>query len=247
MNLQNRVALVTGGTTGIGKKISEDLAKNNCNVAVNYYVGDAEAEEFVKELNKLGVKAIAYKADVSNFDESKVMIDKIVKDFGSLDIVVNNAGITRDGLILRMSEDQFDSVINTNLKGVFNIIKHSSKYLLRSKAGRIINISSVSGIMGNVGQVNYAASKAGVIGITKTLAREFAARNVTVNAVAPGFIETEMTKKLPEDIINSVIDQIPLKQFGEPEDISNLVLFLASDLAKYITGTVIQVDGGLAM
>lgn len=247
MKLNDRVALVTGGTTGIGKQIALDLAKHHCNVAVNYYVGDDEANEFVKELLNLGVKAVAYKADVSNFNEAKEMIDNVVKDFGSLDIIVNNAGITRDGLILRMDENQFDSVINTNLKGVFNICKHSSKHLLRSKFGRIINISSVSGIMGNIGQVNYASSKAGVIGLTKTLARELASRGVTVNAVAPGFIETEMTKKLPAEIIDAVVSQIPLKQFGNPEDISNMVLFLASDLAKYVTGTVIQVDGGLAM
>lgn len=247
MDLTNRIALVTGGTTGIGKQIAIDLAKRNCNVVVNYYVGPEEANEVVKELTSFGVKALAIQADVSNFEDSKRLVDQVVKEFGGLDIVVNNAGITRDGLILRMDEAQFDSVINTNLKGVFNVCKHSSKYLLRSKFGRIINISSVSGIMGNVGQVNYAASKAGVIGLTKTLAREFASRGVTVNAVAPGFIETAMTKQLPEAIINEVVSQIPLKAFGQPEDISNLCIFLASDLAKYITGTVIQVDGGLAM
>src|SRR5690554_5453935 len=217
MDLTNRIALVTGGTTGIGKQIAIDLAKRNCNVVVNYYVGPEEANEVVKELTSFGVKALAIQADVSNFEDSKRLVDQVVKEFGGLDIVVNNAGITRDGLILRMDEAQFDSVINTNLKGVFNVCKHSSKYLLRSKFGRIINISSVSGIMGNVGQVNYAASKAGVIGLTKTLAREFASRGVTVNAVAPGFIETEMTKKLPEDIINGVVSQIPLKHFGQPE------------------------------
>ncbi len=248
MNLKNKVALVTGGSTGIGKAISEKLASLGANLVINYYVNPEEANMFALELkNKYKVDAIAIKADVSNFDEAKDLIDQIIKHYKTINIVVNNAGITDDSLIMRMSETQFDRVINTNLKGVFNISKHSARHLLKSGYGRVINISSVIGRYGNVGQVNYGASKAGVIGITKTLAKEFASRKVTVNAIAPGFIETPMTEKLPDDIKNEMLKHIALGAYGKPEDIADLTAFLASEGANYITGVVIDIDGGLSI
>jgi 3-oxoacyl-[acyl-carrier protein] reductase len=247
MSLLNRVALVTGGASGIGRYISLELAKDGATVIVNYNTSKDKAQTLISEIESLGGKADAYQANVAVFDEAKQLIDNIIERYGKLDIVVNNAGITDDQLILRMREDQFDRVIDTNLKGVWNICKHAAKPLLKSEAGRIINISSVSGILGNAGQSNYSAAKAGVIGLTKALAREFAARHVTVNVIAPGFIETDMTKKLPEEAVKAWADQIPLKRFGSPSDVAHAVVFLASDEASYITGHTLMVDGGLVM
>ncbi len=247
MNLKDKVALITGGTTGIGRAISLALAKKGCNIAVNYFVGPEEADAFAKELETLGVKAKAFYADVSNFESSEKLISDVVAHFGTLNIVVNNAGITDDALILRMTENQFDRVIGTNLKGVWNVSKHAARPLLKAGYGRLINIASVIGEYGNVGQVNYGAAKAGVIGMTKTLAKEFASRGVTVNAVAPGFIETAMTKRLPEEVRSEMLKHIALGTYGQPEDIANVVAFLASPEAGYVTGVVIDVDGGLAI
>jgi 3-oxoacyl-[acyl-carrier protein] reductase len=247
MSLSNRIALVTGGASGIGRYISLELAKQGATVIVNYNTSKDKAQTLITEIETLGGKADAFQANVAVFDEAKQLIDNIIERYGKLDIVVNNAGITDDQLILRMREDQFDRVIDTNLKGVWNICKHAAKPLLKSEAGRIINISSVSGILGNAGQSNYSAAKAGVIGLTKALAREFAARHVTVNAIAPGFIETDMTKKLPEEAVKAWADQIPLKRFGSPSDVAHAVTFLASDEASYITGHTLMVDGGLVM
>jgi 3-oxoacyl-[acyl-carrier protein] reductase len=247
MSLSNRIALVTGGASGIGRYISLELAKQGATVIVNYNTSKDKAQTLITEIETLGGKADAFQANVAVFDEAKKLIDNIIERYGKLDIVVNNAGITDDQLILRMREDQFDRVIDTNLKGVWNICKHAAKPLLKSEAGRIINVSSVSGILGNAGQSNYSAAKAGVIGLTKALAREFAARHVTVNAIAPGFIETDMTKKLPEEAVKAWADQIPLKRFGSPSDVAHAVKFLASDEASYITGHTLMVDGGLVM
>lgn len=247
MSLSNRIALVTGGASGIGRYISLELAKKGATVIVNYNTSKDKAQTLITEIETMGGKADAFQANVAVFDEAKQLIDNIIERYGKLDIVVNNAGITDDQLILRMREDQFDRVIDTNLKGVWNICKHAAKPLLKSEAGRIINISSVSGILGNAGQSNYSAAKAGVIGLTKALAREFAARHVTVNAIAPGFIETDMTKKLPEEAVKAWADQIPLKRFGSPSDVAHAVTFLASDEASYITGHTLMVDGGLVM
>src|SRR5690554_6836580 len=248
MTLKDKVALVTGGSTGIGRSISEKLAAKGCHIAVNYYVGPEEAESFAKTLEQTyGVKAVALHADVSNFESAAKLIEDTIDALGTLNIIVNNAGITDDALILRMNEHQFDRVINTNLKGVFNVCKHAARPLLKAGFGRVINIASVIGRYGNVGQVNYGASKAGVIGITKTLAKEFASRKVTVNAIAPGFIETQMTEKLPDDIKNEMLKHIALGAYGKPEDIANLTAFLASEDANYITGVVIDIDGGLSI
>ena len=245
--LKDKVALVTGGAVGIGREISLDLARNGASVVVNYRSSAKAAEELVKEIESFGGKAFAYKSDISNFSEAKDLVDIAIEKFGSLNIVVNNAGITDDALMLRMKEEQFDKVILTNLKGVFNICKHATRPLMRSKYGRIINISSVSGIKGNVGQVNYSAAKAGVIGLTKSLAKELATRGVTVNAIAPGFIQTNMTDELPESIKEQVLNEIPLKTFGEVSDIAKAVTFMASPGAKYITGQTLSVDGGLSI
>ncbi|WP_025725269.1 3-oxoacyl-[acyl-carrier-protein] reductase [Acholeplasma granularum] len=248
MSLKNKVALITGGSTGIGKAIATKLASMGVDIVINYFVGPEEANQVALELaQKYNVKTKALHADVSNFESSSNLIDEVLKEFGTLNIVVNNAGITDDALILRMNENQFDRVINTNLKGVFNISKHSARPLLKSGYGRIINIASVIGEYGNVGQVNYAAAKAGVIGITKTLAKELASRKVTVNAIAPGFIETQMTKNLPEQVRAEMLKYIALGSYGQPEDIANVVAFLASEEASYITGVVIDVDGGLTI
>lgn len=247
MNLEGKVAIVSGGAQGIGKAISLLLAKHGVKVVVNYNRSEKAANELVEEIKTLGGDALAVQADVSNFEQAKHLVDSAVSHFGTLNILVNNAGITDDALFLRMTEEQFDRVINTNLKGVFNLIKHASKTLLRAEQARVINISSISALTGNAGQVNYTAAKAGVIGMSKTLAREFASRNVTVNVIAPGLIETNMTKDLPQEILDKFMQTIPLKRFGKPEEIANTVLFLASDLANYITGQVIQVDGGLVI
>ena len=245
--LEGKIALVTGASRGIGRQIALTLAAQGAAVIVNYNGSAAKAEEVVEEIEKAGGKAEAIQCNVSDFESCKSMMEDIVSRYGRLDILVNNAGITRDNLIMKMSEEDFDAVIQTNLKGVFNCIKHISRQMIKQKAGRIINISSVSGVLGNAGQANYCAAKAGVIGLTKCMARELASRGITVNAVAPGFIRTDMTDVLKDNVKEAIIATIPMKTFGETEDVANTVAFLASDAARYITGQVISVDGGLAM
>ena len=247
MNLSGKVALVTGASRGIGRQIAVTLAGYGAAVIVNYNGSEAKAAEVVEEIAANGGTAEAIQCSVSDYEKAGEMISGIVKKYGHLDIVVNNAGITRDNLIMKMSEEDFDAVIDTNLKGAFNCTKHVARQMLKQKSGRIINISSVSGVMGNVGQANYCASKAGLIGLTKSVARELGSRGITVNAVAPGFIKTEMTDVLPEDVKKAMGEQIPLKRFGETKDIAETVAFLASEGAAYITGQVISVDGGMAM
>jgi len=247
MDLLNKVAIVTGGAAGIGRFISLELAKHGAIVVINYNRSEKAATLLVEEIKANGGKAIAIQADISSYQDAEKLVSETINQFGTLNILVNNAGITDDSLILRMQENQFDRVINTNLKGVWNMCKHAAKPLLKSGYGRIINISSVSGVMGNPGQSNYSAAKAGVIGMTKSLAREFASRGVTVNAVAPGFIETEMTEKLAIEVKDAWRNQIPLKRFGQAQEVADSVLFLASQKAAYITGHTLEVDGGLVM
>ena len=243
--LTGKIAVVTGASRGIGKEIAKTLAAKGATVVVNYNGSAAKAEETVKEIEALGGKAEALQCNVSEYDKAAEMMEYVVKTYGRVDILVNNAGITRDNLL--MSEEDFDAVLNTNLKGAFNCIKHISRQMLKQKSGHIVNISSVSGVMGNAGQVNYSASKAGVIGMTKAVAREMASRGITCNAVAPGFIKTDMTDVLSDTIRENINAQIPMRTFGETADVANLVAFLASDEAKYITGQVICVDGGMAI
>lgn len=245
--LKDKVAIVTGGTRGIGRAIALKLADNGANIVINYRNSDKEAEELKAILEEKGVKVLTVKCDISNFQDSKNLMDKCKEVFGKIDILVNNAGITKDTLIMRMKEEDFDSVIDVNLKGTFNCAKHASAIMLKQRFGKIINMTSVVGIAGNVGQVNYAASKAGVIGLTKSLAKELGSRGITVNAVAPGFINTDMTASLSEKVKEEASKNIPLKRLGDPEDVANLVGFLASDAANYITGQVINVDGGMVM
>ena len=245
--LTGKVALVTGAGRGIGRQIALTLAAQNAFVIVNYNGSKDKAEETVSEIKAAGGDAVSYKCNVSDFEECQQMITAIIKEYKHIDILVNNAGITRDGLIMKMSEDDYDAVLDTNLKGTFNTIRHMSRYFLKQKSGRIINISSVSGILGNAGQANYSASKAGVIGLTKAVARELASRGITVNAVAPGFVDTDMTDALSDSAKENLISQIPLGRTGKPQDIVNAVLFLASDAAGYITGQVLSVDGGMAI
>lgn len=243
--LTGKVALVTGAGRGIGSEIAKTLAANGAKVFVNYNGSKEAAEIVVEDIKTAGGVAEAMQCNVSDFEACKEMIDQILEKEQHIDILVNNAGITRDGLLMRMSEEDFDKVISTNLKGAFNTIRHLSRQLLKQRSGKIINISSVVGINGNAGQANYAASKAGVIGLTKSVAKELASRGINVNAVAPGFIETEMTGAMKEEAKNAVMAQIPLGRTGQTKDVANAVLFLASPMSDYITGQVISVDGGM--
>ncbi len=240
-------ALVTGASRGIGRSIAIQLAEEGYKVAVNYAGNKEKADAVVEEIKAKGVEAFAIQANVANGDEVKVMIKEVVSQFGSVDVLVNNAGITRDNLLMRMKEQEWDDVIDTNLKGVFNCIQKVTPQMLRQKSGSIINLSSVVGAVGNPGQANYVATKAGVIGLTKSAARELASRNITVNAVAPGFIVSDMTDALSEELKAQMLEQIPLAKFGEDSDIANTVAFLASEKAKYITGQTIHVNGGMYM
>ncbi|PKM66004.1 MAG: 3-oxoacyl-[acyl-carrier-protein] reductase [Firmicutes bacterium HGW-Firmicutes-2] len=240
-----KVALITGGNTGIGKVIALELAKEGHDILLNYVFDEPAALEVKNQVEAIGTRCELLYGDISDFGVVEKMMEEAFKIFGRIDVLVNNAGITRDNLIMRMSEDEFDAVINVNLKGTFNCCKHIARKMLKQKEGKIINISSIVGVMGNVGQVNYSASKAGVIGLTKTLAREFASRGIKVNAIAPGFIKTAMTDKMPEQARTEMIANIPLNRLGEPKDIADLVVFLASDKADYITGQIIGVNGGL--
>jgi 3-oxoacyl-[acyl-carrier protein] reductase len=244
MLLEGKNALITGAGQGIGKAISLTFAKEGANVAV-CDVNEAAAQETVAEIKKLGRESEFYKVDVSNAQEVKEVVDKVLDNFSTVDILVNNAGITRDTLLIRMEEKDWDLVLNVNLKGTFNFTKAVSRSMMKQRSGKIVNIASVIGLIGNAGQVNYAASKAGVIALTKSVAKELASRGITVNAVAPGFIQTAMTDKLPEEIKQAMLKQIPMGEFGSPQDVANVVLFLASDLARYVNGQVVQICGGL--
>lgn len=243
--LEGKVAIVTGASRGIGKGIAEVFAQHGADVAFTYSSSEGPALELEKALASLGVRAKAYKSNAASFGEAEDLVNQVLEDFGKIDILVNNAGITKDNLLMRMSETDFDQVIETNLKSVFNMTKAVQRTLLKQRSGSIINMSSVVGVKGNAGQANYAASKAGMIGFTKSVALELGSRNIRCNAVAPGFIETEMTAKLDEKTVQSWRDAIPLKRGGTPEDVANACLFLASDLSAYTTGQVLHVDGGM--
>jgi 3-oxoacyl-[acyl-carrier protein] reductase len=247
MNLEGKAALVTGASRGIGREIALELARQGANVAVNFAGSEAKANEVVDEIKALGRDAFTVKCNVANPDEVSEMVKAAIDRFGRLDIVVNNAGITRDNLLMRMKEQEWDDVINTNLKGVFLVTKAVTRQMMKQRVGRIINIASIVGVSGNPGQANYVAAKAGVIGLTKTTAKELASRNITVNAIAPGFITTDMTDTLPEDVKAEMLKQIPLARLGEPKDIAKMTAFLASDDASYITGQTLHIDGGMVM
>ncbi len=242
-----KVALITGATRGIGKQIAIKLAKEGYDIAINYRRENEELANAKAEIEKNNVKCLTVQGDVSNFEDTKRFVDEVINEFGAIDVLVNNAGITKDMLILRMQKEDFESVIKVNLTGTFNVTKNVVPYMMKKRCGRIINISSVVGISGNAGQTNYSASKAGIIGFTKSLAKEVASRNILVNAVAPGFIETDMTSVLKDDVKAEIAKNIPLKRMGTAEDVANVVKFLASEDSSYITGQVINVDGGMLM
>ncbi|AEW85307.1 3-oxoacyl-[acyl-carrier-protein] reductase [Flavobacterium columnare NBRC 100251 = ATCC 23463] len=243
--LEGKVAIITGASRGIGKGIAEVFAKNGANVAFTYSSSAESALALENDLIALGVKAKGYKSNAADFNEAQKLVEDVLAEFGTIDILINNAGVTKDNLLMRMSEEDFDAVININLKSVFNMTKVVQKTMLKNRAGSIINMSSVVGVKGNAGQANYAASKAGMIGFTKSIALELGSRNIRCNAIAPGFIETEMTAKLNEDVVQGWRDTIPLKRGGKPEDIANACVFLASDMSTYVTGQVLNVDGGM--
>ncbi len=247
MNLQGKTALVTGATRGIGKGIAYKLAQAGANIAFTFVSSVEKAKAFEAELQALGIKAKGYQSNAAEFAEAEKLVDEILVDFGNLDVLVNNAGITRDTLMMRMSEQQWDEVMDTNLKSAFAMTKAAMKPMMKAKMGSIINITSIVGITGNAGQANYAASKAGMIGLTKSVAKELGSRNIRCNAIAPGFIETEMTETLTEEVKAEWIKTIPLKRGGKPEDVANCVLFLASDASAYISGQTINVCGGMVM
>ncbi len=241
--LKEKTVIVTGGAKGIGRAMALKFAENGANIVLNYR--SSIPDDLISEIEDKGVKCVAYQADVSNFEQALSLVETAVSNFKTIDVLVNNAGITKDTLLMRMNENDFDSVLEVNLKSVFNMVKHTSKVMLKQKSGSIINMSSVVGVAGNIGQANYAASKAGIIGFTKTAARELASRGITCNAIAPGFIQTAMTDVLSDKVKESVLDGIPLKRFGKPEEVAELAVFLAKN--KYITGQVINIDGGMVM
>lgn len=247
MSLKDKTAVITGGSRGIGRAVCLRLADEGANIVINYAGNRNAAEEVAALCREKGVQAVTVKADVSDSSECEAIFAAAIDNFGRVDILVNNAGVTRDGLIVRMSEEDFDKVIDTNLKGAFFCMQNAAKLMMKQRSGRIINISSVVGVRGNAGQVNYAASKAGVIGMTKSLAKELAGRKVTVNAIAPGFIQTDMTGVLSDSVKDAILSSIPMKSLGNPEDIANAVAFFANDQSGYITGQVLCVDGGMAM
>ena len=243
----NKLALITGGTRGIGKQIALTFAKEGYDIAINYRTENDDLKNTKREIEANNVKFFSVQGDVIKFEDCEKFVKQIIEEFGNIDVLVNNAGITRDTLLMRMKEEDFKQVIDTNLVGTFNVTKNVISYMMKARNGRIINISSVVGISGNAGQTNYAASKAGIIGFTKSLAKEVASRNITVNAVAPGFIDTQMTAVLKEDIKEEIAKKIPLKRMGTPQDVANVVKFLASSDSSYITGQVIHIDGGMLM
>lgn len=245
--LQGMAALVTGASRGIGRSIALALAEAGANVAINYAGSEAAAQAAADEIRALGVEAIIIQGNVGKSEQAENLVKEVIGVWGRIDILVNNAGITRDNLLMRMKEDEFDQVIETNLKGVFNCLKSVSRPMMKQRFGRIINISSVVGVLGNAGQANYVAAKAGVIGLTKSSARELASRGITVNCVAPGFIDTDMTRELPEDLREKMVGDIPLARLGQPEEIAKVVVFLASEGASYMTGQTLHVDGGMYM
>ncbi|MFY8069605.1 MAG: 3-oxoacyl-[acyl-carrier-protein] reductase [Flavobacterium sp.] len=243
--LQGKVAIITGASRGIGSGIAKVFAEQGANVAFTYSSSVESAMALENELNALGIKAKGYQSNAANFDEAQKLVDDVIAEFGTIDVLINNAGITKDNLLMRMSEEDFDKVIEINLKSVFNMTKAVQKIMLKNRKGSIVNMSSVVGVKGNAGQANYAASKAGMNGFTKSIALELGSRNIRCNAIAPGFIETEMTAKLNEDVVKSWREAIPLKRGGTPEDVANVCVFLASDMSAYVTGQVINVDGGM--
>lgn len=244
---ERRVALVTGATRGIGKEIALELAQNGLDIAINYRSMQEGMEDLKKEIEEYGVRCEFVGADVANFEQCESMVKEAVEKFGKIDILVNNAGITKDGLIMRMKKEDFEAVIDINLIGTFNVTRNVIPYMIKQKSGRIINVSSVVGVAGNAGQTNYSASKAGVIGFTKSLAKEVASRNILVNAIAPGFIDTDMTKVLSDNVKEGINAQIPLRRMGSPKEVAKVVKFLASEDSSYITGQVINIDGGMVM
>ena len=243
--LKGKTIIITGASRGIGKGIASILAKNGANIAFTYSQSIESANKLVKEIKSTGVECKAYQSNAASYEESQSLVENILNDFDTFDVLINNAGITRDNLLLRMNEEDFDKVVEVNLKSVFNMVKACQRVFLKKRSGSIINISSIVGVKGNAGQSNYAASKAGIIGFSKSIALELGSRNIRSNVVAPGFIQTEMTDQLSEDIVNKWIEGIPLKRGGKPEDVANLCLFLSSDLSNFITGQVINVDGGM--
>ena len=243
----NKVAFITGATRGIGRQIAITFAKNGYDVAINYRRKNEELENTKKEIEENGVKCLAVQGDVSSFEDCERMVKEIIEQYGKIDVLVNNAGITKDTLLMRMKKEDFEAVIDVNLVGTFNVTKNVISHMIKARTGRIINISSVVGVSGNTGQTNYSASKAGIIGFTKSLAKEVASRNINVNAVAPGFIETDMTNVLKDEVKEAISKQIPLNRMGSAQDVANVVKFLASDESAYITGQVLHVDGGMLM
>jgi 3-oxoacyl-[acyl-carrier protein] reductase len=243
--LEGKTALITGATRGIGKAIAETFASNGANVAFTFASSEEKAKAIESDLIGMGVKAKAYKSDAANMDAAQELVKEVLKEFGTIDVLVNNAGITKDGLLMRMSEQDWDGVMDTNLKSVFNMTKSVMRTMMKARSGSIINMSSVVGVKGNAGQANYSASKAGILGFTKSVALELGSRNIRCNAIAPGFIETEMTGALDPDVVQGWRDAIPLKRGGTPEDVANLTLFLASDMSSYISGQTINVDGAM--
>jgi 3-oxoacyl-[acyl-carrier protein] reductase len=247
MNVNGKIALVTGASRGIGREIALELAREGANVVVNYSGSESKANEVVDEIKSIGREALAIQCNVADSESVQSMVKETISHFGALDILVNNAGITKDNLLMRMKENEWDDVININLKGVFLCTKAVTRQMMKQRSGRIINISSIVGVSGNPGQANYVAAKSGVIGLTKTAAKELAPRGITVNAVAPGFISTDMTDQLPEDVRNEMLKLIPLNRFGDPKDIAKVVSFMASESSSYMTGQTLHIDGGMVM